>query len=149
VFERAKYRFEKLTREYLCEIGKQMPDRVRFFVWRRSGKAVAFSLCFVHDGVIYDGIIGLDYSVALDLHLYFITWRDTIQWAIENQIKCYYSGPLNYDSKLHFRCKLVPLDLYVYHTSSWINPVFRRLVKWLEPTRHDPHLRHFKNAHEL
>jgi len=149
VFERAEFRFEKLTKEYLCEVGKQMPDRVRFFVWWRSGKIIAFSLCFVHDNLLYDGVIGLDYSVALDLHLYFITWRDTIQWAIENKVKCYYSGPLNYDSKRHFRCDLVPLDLYVFHTSPWINPIFRRAVKWLEPTRHDPNIRLFDNAHEL
>ena len=149
VFERAEFRFEKLTKEYLCEIGTQMPDRVRFFIWRQSGKIIAFNLCFVHGSDLYDGVLGLDYSVALDLHLYFITWRDTIQWALKNGIKRYYSGPLNYDSKRHFRCDLVPLDLYVYHTSRWINPIFRRLVKWLEPTRHDPNIRLFNNAHEL
>lgn len=149
VFERAQFRFEKLTREYLCELGKRMPDRTKFFVWRRSGKIIAFDLCLLHDNVLHDCIIGLDYSVALDLHLYFITWRDIIQWSLDNKIERYYSGPLNYDSKRHFRCDLVPLDLYVCHTSGWFNPIFRRLVKWLEPTRHDPHIRHFKNAHEL
>ena len=149
VFKRAEFRFEKITKEYLCEIGEQMPDRVRFFIWRRAGKIVAFNLCFVHDDILHDGIIGLDYSVALDLHLYFITWRDIIQWALANNIKHYYSGPLNYDSKRHFRCDLVPLDLYVFHTSKWINPAFRKIVKWLEPTRHDPNIRLFKNAHEL
>jgi predicted N-acyltransferase len=149
VFERAEFRFEKLTKEYLREVGRQMPDRTRFFVWRQSGKIIAFDLCFLHDNVLHDCIIGLDYSVALDLHLYFVTWRDVIQWATQNGVKLYYSGPLNYDSKRHFRCELVPLDLYVCHTSGWLNPIFRRLVKWLEPTRHDPHLRHFRNAHEL
>jgi predicted N-acyltransferase len=149
VFQRAEFRFEKITKEYLREIGQQMPERVRFFIWRRAGKIVAFDLCFLHGDVLNDCILGLDYSIALDLHLYFITWRDIVQWAIDNNIKRYYSGPLNYDSKRHFRCDLVPLDLYVFHTSRWINPAFRRLVKWLEPTRHDPNIRLFKNAHEL
>jgi predicted N-acyltransferase len=148
VYARAEYRFEKLTPEYLCELGK-MPDRARFFVWRQAGKIVAFDLCFLHDGVLHDCIMGLDYTVAFDLHLYFVTWRDIIQWALKNNVKRYHSGPLNYDSKRHFRCDLVPLDLYVTHTSNWFNPIFRRLVKWLEPTRHDPHLRHFKNASQL
>ena len=55
-----------------------MPDRVRFFVWRQEGKAIAFSLCLVHDGTIYDEYLGLDYRVAFDLHLYFYTLRDIL-----------------------------------------------------------------------
>jgi hypothetical protein len=44
---------------------------------------------------------------------------------------------------------LAPLDLYVRHTSPVMNAIFRRIVKFLEPTRHDPVLRRFPNAHEL
>jgi hypothetical protein len=43
----------------------------------------------------------------------------------------------------------MPLDLYVMHTAAFLNPIFRRVVKYLEPTRHDPVLRRFPNAHEL
>ena len=46
-------------------IGREMPERARFFVWRREGKAVAFAFCMVHDGTIHDLNMGLDYSVAL------------------------------------------------------------------------------------
>ena len=42
-----------------------------------------------------------------------------------------------------------PLDLYVKPPCTIINPVFRRLVRWLEPTRHDPVLKEFKNAGDL
>ena len=53
-----------------------MPDRARFFIWRQDGKMIAFALCLVHGDTIYDECLGLDYSVALDLHLYFYTMRD-------------------------------------------------------------------------
>jgi predicted N-acyltransferase len=146
---RAEFSFEVLTREFLCRIGQEMPDRVRFFVWRQNGKAVAFNLCMIHDAVIYDIDIGLDYAVALDLHLYFITWRDIIQWAIDNQFKTYYTAQLNYDPKYHFRLDLAPLDLYACHTSALINPIFRLALQFLQPARHDPILKKFRNAHEL
>src|SRR5258708_6504617 len=42
VYERSKLHFERLTKEYFCRLGLAMPDKVRFFVWRRNGKAVAF-----------------------------------------------------------------------------------------------------------
>jgi predicted N-acyltransferase len=126
-----------------------MPDRVRFFIWRLEGKIIAFSCCLVHDGKLYDECLGLDYKVALDLHLYFYTLRDVLTWAMEQGLDEYVSGPLNYDPKLHLGCELMPLDLYVMHTAAFLNPIFRRVVKYLEPTRHDPVLRRFPNAHEL
>jgi hypothetical protein len=43
----------------------------------------------------------------------------------------------------------MPLDLYVMHTAAFLNPIFRQAVKFLEPTRHDPILRRFPNAHEI
>jgi hypothetical protein len=66
---RADFSFEELTPEFLARIGREMPDKARFFVWRLDGKAVAFNFCLLHDGVLYDMDIGLDYTVALDLHL--------------------------------------------------------------------------------
>ena len=75
--------------------------------------------------------------------------RDVIQWSIDNKIATYYSTPLNYDAKLHFRHKLVPQDLYVRHTSPVLNPAFQFAMRFAEPTRHDPVLPLFSNAHEL
>ncbi len=149
VHDRAKLHFEKLTPEYFCRLGREMPERTRFFVWRQEGKAIAFSLCLVHDGTIYDEYLGLDYGVAFDLNLYFYTLRDIITWALKEGLRSYCSSPLNYHPKLHLGCELVPLDLYVMHTATLVNPFFRRALKFLQPTRHDPVLRQFSNAHEL
>ncbi|MEY2527658.1 MAG: hypothetical protein QOE73_2429 [Verrucomicrobiota bacterium] len=149
VHERSPMKFENLTKDYFRRLSEEMPDRVRFFIWRQNGKIVAFSCCLVHNGKIYDECLGLDYKVALDLHLYFYTLRDVLTWAIEQGLNEYCSGPLNYDPKLHLGCELMPLDLYVMHTAPLLNPIFRQAVKFLEPTRHDPVLRQFPNADQL
>ena len=149
VHERSPMKFERLTKEYLCELGRRMPDRVRFFVWRKNGKAIAFSIALVHDGTIYDDYLGLDYRVALDLHLYFHTFRDILSWSLGHGLKRYRSSPLNYQPKLHLGCVLYPLDLYVRHTNPVLNRIFRPFLKLLEPTRHDRVLQSFRNAHEL
>lgn len=149
VHERSPLKFERLTKEYLCELGRRLPERARFFIWRQNGQAIAFSVALVHDGTIYDDYLGLDYRVALDLHLYFYTLRDIISWSLAQGLERYRSSPLNYHPKLHLGCDLFPLDLYVMHTARWLNPIFRHAVKLLEPTRHDPVLRKFRNAHEL
>jgi predicted N-acyltransferase len=149
VHERSPLKFERLTREYLSELGKRMPERVRFFIWRQNGKAIAFSVALVHDGTIYDDYLGLDYRVALDLHLYFYTLREIISWSLAQGLKQYRSSPLNYKPKLHLGCDLFPLDLYVMHTTPLLNKIFRKALKFLEPTRHDPVLKRFRNAHAL
>ena len=149
VHERSPLKFETLTKDYFSAVGQRMPDRARFLIWRQHGKIVAFSFCLVCGDALYDECIGLDYSVALDLHLYFYTLRDIISWAVQQRLKYYYSNPLNYEPKLHLDCELVPLDLYVTHTNPLLNPIFRRVLKYLAPTRHDPVLQKFPNADQL
>ncbi len=149
VHERSPLKFETLTKDYFRAIGQRLPDRARFFIWRQLGRIVAFSFCLVCNDKIYDECIGLDYGVALDLHLYFYTLRDIISWGLEHGLKYYYSNPLNYEPKLHLDCELVPLDLYVLHTNPVLSPIFRRLIKYLGPTRHDPVLQRFPNADQL
>ena len=149
VHERSPLKFETLTKDYFRAIAQRMPERARFFLWRQNDKIVAFSFCLVCGDAIYDECIGLDYGVALDLHLYFYTLRDIISWALQQGLKYYYSNPLNYEPKLHLDCELVPLDLYVKHTNPLLNPIFRRVIKYLGPTRHDPVLHKFPNADQL
>jgi hypothetical protein len=149
VLERSQYKFEELTKSYFVHISKRMSERALFFIWRQNGRAVAFSSCAGHEGVLRDHYIGLDYKVALDHHLYFVTFRDIVTWAIANKYHTYYSAPLNYEPKYHLRHDLVPLDLYVRTSWDWLNPLFRFIVPYLEPTRYDPMIRKFANAHEL
>ena len=149
VHERSPMKFENLSKEFFLGIAKEMPERTRFFVWRIGDKIVSFSLCLLCSDTLYDEVIGLDYGVALDLHLYFYTMRDVIRWAVEQKLRYYVSGPLNYDPKLHLGHELAPLDLYVLHTRAWLNPIFKLALKYLEPTRHDPLLKKFPNAAEL
>ncbi len=149
VFERSALKFERLTKEFLQQLGARMPDRARFFLWRWEGRLVACSICLVHDGSLYDEYLGLDYAVALKLHLYFVTMRDVLIWAMENGIRTYRSTPLNYDPKLHLGFDLAPLDLYVAGTSAAVHAVIRRVLPWIQPTRSEPALREFANAHEM
>jgi hypothetical protein len=149
VHERATHRFEKLTPEYFRRLGREMPDRTRFFIWSQEGRPVAFDACFLHNGHLWADAIGMDYRVALDLHLYFIVKRDVINWACQNGVRRYYSGPLNYDPKLRLGFRLEPLDLYVRHRSRVTNGILRRVAPWLTPVRHEPLLQRFRNADEL
>jgi Peptidogalycan biosysnthesis/recognition len=149
VYERSKLHFERLTKDYFCRLGTAMPDKVRFFVWRCDAKVVAFGVCMVHGDTLFAEYLGLDYNVALELHLYHYVFRDLVRWAIANGYKWFQSTGLNYDPKLHLRHWLKPVDLYVRHTSAFINMLMRIALPLLEPTRHDVTLKKFPNYADL
>lgn len=149
VYERSKLHFEKLTKEYFCRLGRDMPDKVRFFVWHQNARIVAFTHCMIEGEAIYAEYIGLDYSVALDLHLYHYAFRDMITWAIANGYKWFRSSGLNYDPKLHLRHLLDPIDLYVRHISEIMNVIFKWVLPLIEPTRYDKTLQRFPNYRAL
>ncbi|MBN9132987.1 MAG: GNAT family N-acetyltransferase [Nitrosospira multiformis] len=150
VIARTKFQFEVLTKEYFAGLATGLNGSGRFFVWRDSfGKIVAFNICVLYGKILRDCYIGLDYKIALSAHLYFVSFRDIISWAIENQVEQYHTSALNYSPKLHLKLELSPLDLYVRHVSPMINFFFRRLIPLLEPTRYDPVLPKFRNFQDL
>ena len=149
VHQHSPHRFETLTPEYFRRLGREIPDRTRFFIWSQKGRPVAFDTCTLFGGEIWGDYIGLDYRVALELHLYFIVKRDVIDWACRNGLRRYHSGQLNYDPKLRMGFKLEPLDLYLWHRNRVTNGIFRRAAPWLSPARHDPLLQKFPNAVDL
>jgi hypothetical protein len=149
VARRGDIHFEVFTKEYFLRLSERMPEQARYFIWRQGGRAIAFSFCTVHDGAIYDNDLGLDGQLASRLHLYHLTFRDIIQWALANGLTHYYSSPFNYDPKWHLRMELVPLDLYARHGNRLVNFFLRRLAPLAAPTRQEPLLRRFANAHEL
>lgn len=148
-YERSPYKFECLTADYFRLLGLRLPERTRYFLWWHEGNFVAFALCIVHEGVLHYMNVGLDYSVALDTSLYFLVWRDLVNWALEAKLHAIETGPLNYEVKLRLGFRLAPRDLYTRHVSPALNPLYQCALGWLQPTRYDPFIWKFPNAGEL
>ena len=143
VAQRSEVEFEIFTPDYFRNASRRMPGRFRYFVWRQNGRAVAFSFCTVWGDTIYDNDIGLDYSVAHELNLYHVTFRDIITWALENGFRRYCSAPFNYETKLHLRLKPVAVDVYVRHRSRIINAILRYIAPLFAPAKSDRSLRRY------
>ena len=145
-YARSDYRFERLTPEYFSALGRRMPDRARFFLWRDGGRILAFALCMEHGGTLHYLNLGMDYPAALERHLYYVAWRDLVTWALQAGLRAIESGPLNYEAKFRLGFRLAPRDLYARHLTRAINPFFGWALRWLQPARHDPALGKFPNA---
>ena len=94
---------------------------MRFFVWRQNGRIVAFALCMIEGDAIYGNTSGSttrSRSSFTSTIMYSATWRPG---RSPTEFKSLGTGGLNYDPKLHLKCRLDPLDLYVKHTSPFFN----------------------------
>lgn len=143
-FLKSEVKFEKMPKAFLSTVSENMPDDTRYFLWRIKGKLAAFDLCLTSKDVLSDEYVGMDYSVAYDYHLYFVTFRDVITWCIENNIKKYESGALTYEPKKRLGLRFIPLYTYVKHANRFINPAFKAVSPLLGPERHDAVLKDMK-----
>ena len=115
--------FEIVPIEFFRNVSRNMPEEARFFLWKMDGRIVAFVFALVSEGFLSDYYLGLDYSVAYQYHLYFLRFRDILNWCIANGIKRYDVGVTGYEPKKRFGCSFVPSYIYMKHVNRFMNPL--------------------------
>ncbi len=146
--KKSEVQFERLSRDFFERISENLPQETRYFLWYLDGKMVAFDLCLIRDGVLVDEYIGLDYEVALRYHLYYVTFRDILNWCIENKAQKYESGALNYDPKKRLDFRFIAQNIYVKHLNPIVNVLFSVVCWILKPENFDPALKEINKRHE-
>ncbi|MDD5195848.1 MAG: GNAT family N-acetyltransferase [Candidatus Omnitrophica bacterium] len=136
--------FELMPKDFFVNISKNMPDRTKFFLWRIDGKLVAFLMCLVSKDLLIDYYIGLDYSVAYKYYLYFIKFRDVLNWCIKNKIKRYEMGIACYEPKKRLGFNCVQLYLYIRLRNRLLRPAFNLMCQFLRFENFDPVLKEIK-----
>lgn len=143
---KSEVQFEKLTKEFFVKLSRNMPQETKYFLWRIDGKLAAFDLCLASCGILIDEYIGLDYKVAYQYHLYYVTFRDIFCWCLKNGIHTFQGGTLNYDPKKRLDFKFLPQYIFVKHKNIFMNFVFGILCKILKPENFDPVLKRMRNT---
>lgn len=133
--------FEIAPKEFFRCISDHMPHKTKYFLWRVDGKLAAFVLCIVSDTVLVDYYIGFDYALAHEYHLYFIKFRDVLEWCLHHGIKKYDMGYTGYEAKKRLGFKPHDLFIYVKFRNRFIRPVFNRLSRLLKFENFDPALK--------
>jgi len=136
--------FELLTADFFRNISANMPGRVKFFLWKIRGKLAAFQLCLVSKDVMIDYYVGFDYSIAHEYHLYFIRFRDSLNWCIEHGIKKYEIGATGYEPKRRLDFDFRPLYIYAKFRNRMIRPFFNLMCRFLKFENFDPDLKKAK-----
>ena len=141
---KSENQFEVVPKKFFKNASLNMPHQSKYFLWRIEGKLAAFAFCLVSEDRFIDYYLGFDYSIAYQYHLYFIRFRDLMNWCIANNIKTYEMGNTGYEPKRRLGFELVPLYAYVKHLNQWINPFFKILCKLLKPENFEKVFRDMK-----
>ena len=139
--EKHEMGFEVVPIGFFKRISQNMPREVKYFLWRVDGKLVAFIFCLVSDALLMDCYLGLDYAVAREYHLYFVKFRDVMNWCMVRGIKKYDMGYTGYEPKRRLGFDLVPLYLYVKLRYRLLRPLFKLLPMFLKFENFDPELK--------
>jgi len=133
--------FELIPVDFFKNISKNMPDNTKFFLWRIDGKPVAFLFCLVSKDLLIDFYVGFDYSVAYRYHLYFIKFRDVLNWCIKHGITKYEMGTTGYEPKRRLNFDFEPLYIYAKLRNRMLRPIFNLICQFLKFENFDPDLK--------
>jgi len=138
--------FELLPMAFFKNLPRNMPDETKYFLWYMDGKLVAFLLCLISKERLIDYYVGMDYSIAYKYHLYFVKFRDVMNWCIKHGIKVYEMGVTGYEPKRRLGFEFVPLYIYARLRSRWMRPAFKIVCRLLKFENFDPALKKAKNV---
>jgi len=141
--------FELLPMEFFRNIPVNMPGQTKYFLWRIDGKLVMFLLGLVSKDMFIDYYVGLDYSVTHKYHLYFVKFRETLNWCIKNRIKQYEMGITGYEPKRRLGFDFVPLYIYVKLRNRVLRPAFNFICQFLKFENFDPSLKKGKKQRSV
>jgi len=134
-------KFERLTKEFFINISRNLPKKVKFFLYYVNGSLGAFNLCFVYRDSLIDKFIGFNYDISRRYNLYFVSWVYNIQWCLDNSLRYYHVGQTDYEPKLRLGTKVIPLYAYLKHRNYFINSLLALAAILLKPDNFDKELR--------
>jgi predicted N-acyltransferase len=141
--------FELLPIEFFKNIPINMPGRTKYFLWRIDGKLAMFLFGLVSKDIFIDYYVGLDYSITHKYHLYFVKFRETLNWCIKNGIKQYEMGITGYEPKRRLGFDFVPLYIYVKLRNRALRGAFALLCQFLKFENFDPALKKGKRQRSI
>lgn len=139
-YERAEFDFEKLTPEYFDGVLRELDGRANCITYWLGDRLVAFNLVLRDGNCLLDKFFGMDYTVAHQYNLYFVTWLENVRYCIEHRLPLYQSGQGLHHEKLRLGSRLSLNWLWYRHRNRVLDFIFASVERLFRLDRHDPEL---------
>ncbi|MFO1149051.1 MAG: GNAT family N-acetyltransferase [Alsobacter sp.] len=136
---RSELTFEHLPAAYFAAVLRWMPNAKAVLYWQGE-RLVAFNFVIETQDRLVDKYIGMDYAVARDLNLYFVSWMTNVEACVERGVPVYQSGQAFYGPKVRLGCRLSPNWMYFRHRNFAVNLMLRGVARLVRLDRFDPEI---------
>ena len=92
VYNQSEIHFDLLTANFFDDILQDDSNGGKVFLYWKDEVLVGYNICFEYQGNLVDKYIGLNYPLAIDYNLYFISWFVNLDYAKQRHLKYYIAG---------------------------------------------------------
>ncbi|HEY2394534.1 MAG TPA: GNAT family N-acetyltransferase [Rudaea sp.] len=132
--------FEELTPDFFRLVLSELGQRASCATYWIGERLVAFNLV-LNDGVtLLDKFLGMDYAVAREHNLYYVTWLENVRYCIDHKIEHYQAGQGLHREKMRLGSKLLPNWLWYRHRIRLVDKVYSVFEHLFRLDRSDPEL---------
>ncbi|BEU97151.1 GNAT family N-acetyltransferase [Acidovorax sp. DW039] len=137
VYAQSEVHFDKLTRSFFAALLRDASSQGVVFEYRRvdTQELLGWNLCYVHAGRLVDKYIGMSYPAAREVNLYFVSWLENLQYAIDHGLTHYVAGWTDPEVKRSLGASFTFTRHAVYVRQPLLRAVARRFASRFESDR--------------
>lgn len=121
VFNQSEIHFDLLSKDFFRGLLQDKSAGTVIFTYHRENSLIGYNICFVRNGVLIDKYIGLEYPAARECNLYFLSWFENLNYALEKGLKTYVAGWTDPEIKSYLGARFT----FTRHAVYIRNPVLR------------------------
>lgn len=122
VYKQSEIHFDKLSRSFLKEMLIDGTSGGVIFEYSYQGHCIGYFLCFRRGKYILDKYMGAEYPAFREHNLYFVSWFDILQYALDHSYKYAIFGWTSPEIKAYLGASFA----FTKHAIYPANPLLRR-----------------------
>lgn len=124
VYDQSEIHFDLLTPEFFTQLLTDANSGGHVFLYWHEEQLIGYNLCYQQDDKLLDKYIGLNYALALDYNLYFVSWFVNLEYALENGLRFYVAGWTDPQVKANLGAQFT----FTRHLVWVRNPLLRKIM---------------------
>lgn len=122
VYKNSRIHFDKLSRTFFAKVLNDDTSGGLIFEYSYQGHCIGYFLCFHRGEYIIDKYMGAEYPAFRENNLYFVSWFDILQYALDHSCKYAIFGWTSPEIKAYLGAHFV----FTKHAIYPANPLLRR-----------------------
>jgi len=124
VYAQSEIHFDLLTPEFFTRLLTDASGGGHVFCYWHEDELVGYNLCYQQGDKLLDKYIGLNYPLALQHNLYFVSWFVNLEYALEKGLRFYVAGWTDPQVKASLGAKFT----FTRHLVWVRNPLLRKVL---------------------